>query len=68
MSIRYSVVGRANQVLVSSGNGGGNIATVAENLLSRVNTDIDDRKSYTADKYDAVSRTFFDSPSVLIVY
>lgn len=53
------MVGRANQVLVSSGSGGGNIATVAENLLSRVNTDIDDRKSYTADKYETVSRSFY---------
>lgn len=51
MSIRFSVVGRANQIVVSSGDVGGNIVQVVEDLLARINTDIDDRKSYTADQY-----------------
>lgn len=51
MSIRFSVVGRGGQIVVSSGNGSGNIVQVVEDLLSRINLDVDDRKSYTADQY-----------------
>jgi hypothetical protein len=56
MSIRYSVVGRGGQVLVSAGNSGGNVGQVVEDLLSRINADVDDRKSYTADQYVSILR------------
>jgi len=51
MSIRFGVIGRGGQIIVSSGQGGGNIVQVIEDLLSRINTDVDDRKSYSADQY-----------------
>lgn len=53
MSVRCSVVGRAGQVLVSSGNGTGNLEQVIDSILQRVQFDVDDRKSYTADGYVA---------------
>lgn len=36
-------------MVVSAGASGGNIGQVAEDLLMRINADMDDRKSYTAD-------------------
>lgn len=58
MSLRYSLIGRGGQVIVSAGASGGNVGQVAEDLLSRINADVDDRKSYTADGYGRLFNFF----------
>ena len=55
MPIRYCAIGVSRngqqQVVVTAGNGSGNVAQVVEDLVSRVSLATDDRKSYTADQY-----------------
>ena len=49
-------------MVVSAGASGGNIGQVAEDLLMRINADMDDRKSYTADKYVSLLAFLNSSP------